>query len=418
MRQHFLFLILAVAILQSCTKDLGTIDVTYTKATAIYGDLNAVRSTPLLDAPKEIDNPGKIFVSNNFLLIGEEEMGIHVIDNSDPNNPIPARFINIPGNREFYVKGNTLYAESYYDLVKIDLSDLQQPTLVSRLEYAFGEELKNDKGEVFVGFSFERVTESMKANDPIRQQPWGEQETYYYDYAQRLIPPSSVPASFAGTSSEAIGSVNRIATVDEYVYVVSRSQLNTFRDNGQLELIASDQVHWNMETIFPEGDRLFVGTRNSMEIFSIENRDQPQQVSSFFHATSCDPVYPDGDVAYVTLRTGDFSDCPGDVNALHVVDISNVQLPRQIQEITMASPYGLSLIGDRLYVGEGVNGIKVFDATDRSNLTLEKSDETVEAYDIIRHPNRTDMILIAGTNGLQQYKVEGGDLSLMSELQY
>lgn len=418
MRQHLLLSLLAVAILQSCTKDLGTVEVTYTKATAIYGDLEEVRNTPLLDAPKEIDNPGKIFVSNDFLLIGEEEEGIHVIDNSDPNNPTPTRFVNIPGNREFYVKGNTLYAESYYDLVKIDLSNVQQPNLVSRLEYAFGEELKNDKGEVLVGFNFERVTESMKISNPIHQQPWGQQDTYYYDYAQRLIPPSSVPASFAGTSNGAIGSVNRIATVDNYVYVVSRSKLNTFKDDGQLELIASDNVHWTMETIFPEGDRLFIGTNNSMEIFSIENREQPQQVGSFFHATSCDPVYPNGDVAYVTLRTGDFSDCPGDVNALHVVDISDVQFPNQIQEITMASPYGLSLIGDRLYVGEGTNGIKIFDATDRSNLILEKSDETVEAYDIIRHPNRNDFILIAGTNGLQQYKVEDGDLSLMSELSY
>ncbi|MEM8526068.1 MAG: hypothetical protein AAGG68_15625 [Bacteroidota bacterium] len=418
MRQHFLLLFLAVAILQSCTKDLGTIDVTYTKATAIYGDLETVRNTPLIDAPKEIDNPGKIFVSNDFLLIGEEEKGIHLIDNSDPENPTPIHFINVPGNREFYVVNNTVYAESYYDLVKIDLTNLQQPVLSNRLRNAFGEEIKNDKGETLIGFNFERVTESMKPNHPVRQQRWGQQETYYYDYLQNLIPPSAVPASFAGSSGGAIGSVNRIAKVDNYVYVVSRSKLNTFKDNGALELIASDDVFQTMETIFPDGDRLFIGTRNSMEIFSIENREQPQQMGNFFHGTACDPVYPDGDVAYLTLRTGDFSDCPGDVNALHVLDVTDIQFPNQIQEITMASPYGLSLIGDRLYVGEGRNGIKIFDATDRRNLTLEKSDESVEAYDIIRHPNRTDLILIAGTDGLKQYKVEGGDLSLMSQLLY
>ncbi|MEM6697343.1 MAG: hypothetical protein AAF599_03035, partial [Bacteroidota bacterium] len=209
-----------------------------------------------------------------------------------------------------------------------------------------------------------------------------------------------------------------IATVDEYVYVVSRSKLNTFKDDGQLALIASDNVHWSMETIFPEGDRLFIGTRNSMEVFSIVNREQPRQVSSFFHANSCDPVYPDGDVAYVTLRTGDFADCPGDVNALLVLDIDDVSFPTQIQEIVMDSPYGMSLLADKLYVGEGANGLKIFDATDRRNLKLEKSDANVEAYDIIRHPNRTDLILIAGTNGLQQYKIEDGDMSLMSQLFY
>ena len=85
-------------------------------------------------------------------------------------------------------------------------------------------------------------------------------------------------------------------------------------------------------------DRLFVGTQNSMEVFGLANPESPNHVGSFWHATSCDPVYPVDDVAYVTLRTGDFSNCPGDINALVVLDITNVSNPREEQEITMKSP--------------------------------------------------------------------------------
>ncbi|MEM9887147.1 MAG: hypothetical protein AAF849_14735 [Bacteroidota bacterium] len=418
MKKYFFYLLLAGILLQSCSKDLGTMEVTYTKATAIYGDLESVRNTPLIGETMEIENPGKIFVAEDFLLIGEEGRGIHVMDNSDPENPISSSFLNIPGNREFYVQGSILYAESYYDMLKIDLSNINQPQLDTRIEAALGEVLKNDRDETLIGFDFEIVTEKVSVDHPIAQKIWGDQNYYFYDYTQRIIPPSAVPASFAGSSSNAIGTVNRIAFAEDHVYLISRSKLTTFSDQGSFELLSSEQVGRDMETIYPDGSHLFVGTRNSMLVFDIASPANPNLVSSFFHATSCDPVYPVGDIAYLTLRTGDFGNCPGDINALVVLDVSNISTPVEIREIEMASPFGMTLIEDYLYVGEGENGLKIFDASEREHPKLEKADGEVEAYDIIRHPNRNDLILIAGTNGLQQYKIDGSDLNLLSEVSY
>ncbi|MEM9848960.1 MAG: hypothetical protein AAF847_13820 [Bacteroidota bacterium] len=418
MKKYLFYLLFAGLLLQSCSKDLGSVTVTYTKATAIYGDLDAVRTTPLLGDRTSIENPGKIFVSDDFLLIGEEGKGIHVLDNSDPENPSMISFLNIPGNREFYVQGDVLYAESYYDMLKIDLSDIRQAQIDTRLEEAIADVMTNNRGETLIGFNFEEVTEKVGINSPIAQKIWGDQAFYYYDYTQSIIPPSAVPASFAGSSNSAIGTVNRIAFAEDHVYLISRSKLTTFSDQGTFEQLSSEQVGWDMETIYPDDGNLFVGTRNSMMVFNIENPSTPTFTSSFWHATSCDPVYPDGDIAYLTLRTGDFGNCPGDVNALIVLDISNVQVPTQVEEIAMQSPFGMTIINDYLYVGEGENGLKIFDVSDRRNPKLESSDTSVEAYDIIRHPNRNDMILIAGTNGLQQYQIDGGDLDLLSVVSY
>ncbi len=415
MKKLILFFLPTLFVFHSCSKDFGSVEVTYTKATAIYGDLDEIRQLPLIATAKEVVNPGKIFVGENLLLIGEEKEGIHVIDNIDPANPKVKYFINIPGNREFYVHGHSIYAESYYDMLKIDISNINQPFLETRIENAFAQDFKNVEGKALIGFDFEVVTEKMDEDNDIYQQIWGAQEFYYFDYANQLIPPSAVPSSFAGNSSQGIGSVNRIAYHKENVYVISKTVLSSFSDEDNFSLLASNQIGWEMETIFPYKGRLFIGTRNSMEIFDISNPAQPIQVSSFWHATSCDPVYPFGEVAYVTLRTGDFSNCPGDENALIVLDVKNLSNPLAIQEIEMESPYGLTLTGNKLYVGEGANGLKIFDATDNRQLSLENWDKSIEAYDVIHHPTRNDLLLIAGPQGLGQYKIEGAtDLSLMS----
>ena len=70
-----------------------------------------------------------------------------------------------------------------------------------------------------------------------------------------------------------------------------------------------------METIYPQGDELFVGSQESVRVFDIAEPSAPSFKSSFNHRRSCDPVLPDGDVAYVTLRSNN-SNCPGDNNAL------------------------------------------------------------------------------------------------------
>ena len=47
----------------SCTKDIGTALITYQEATAVYGDLEAIRNQPLNTPTQAVVNPGKIFES-------------------------------------------------------------------------------------------------------------------------------------------------------------------------------------------------------------------------------------------------------------------------------------------------------------------------------------------------------------------
>ncbi len=409
----------------ACKKDLNTATVTYQEATATYGNLEAVRNLPLNNSVRAVENPGKVFVGADFILLGEEEQGVHVINNSDINNPQFINFIDIPGNREFFVKGDFLYAESYYDLIKIDLTDLSNVQLVARANNILQETITNDNGEALLGFTFNEVTKDIDVKSDIYNEIVTEQ-FIYYDFAKQVIPKSAVPSSFAGNSNGKSGTVNRITHAQDHVYVISLNAMAIIDDaNGVFQSVGStSQINFPeaMETIFPYEDKLFVGSRTSMNIYDAANPETPFELYEFQHATSCDPVLPTDDVAYITLRTADFSDCPGNTNALVVLNIENLDNPREEEQINMASPYGMTVIGDRLFVGEGENGLSIFDVSDRKKPISIKKDDGVKAYDIIAHPSNENIVLIAGPNGLSQYTMDGDnsniDLDFNSQIQY
>jgi len=201
--------------------------------------------------------------------------------------------------------------------------------------------------------------------------------------------------------------------------VINRAQIFSFDiSDDQISQHSAyrftENIGWQMETIFAQEDLLYIGSQNGMSIHRL-TASAIRWEGEYFHATGCDPVLPiDDGIAYLTLRSGD--ECPGDINSLNVLDISNSRNPFLIQEIEMTSPFGLSLIGDILYVGEGNNGLRTFDASNRSALSEISHNRDISAYDIIAHPTRTDVVLLASEQGLVQYGVDGDQFNALSEI--
>ncbi len=399
-----------VLVFTSCFKDSGSGTFTFFKATPVYEDLSQAWDGDLVTEARSIVDPGKIYIGDDFILIGEEGKGIHIVNNDDIDNPIPTAFISIPGNKEFFVNENILYAESLSDFVKIDISNMDNIQLVHRNINLISEPLLNDKGETLVDFTFEEVTEKLDLDGELYNALNGGNNFVYFDYLNEIIPSSALPSSFAGSGGSS-GAVNRIAVKDEYIYLIDKFGMTVIEDQGN-SLVKIDEGNirgqGDLETVFADGDLLFFGTSQSVEVFNISNPSQPFQVNAFSHATSCDPVLPKGDVAYVTLRTGMFEDerpCAGTVNQLVTLEIRDESGIVPSSFINMESPYGLTVANTTLYVGEGANGLKIFDVENRYEPSLIKSIENIEAFDIIAHPNRPELILVTGPNGLQQFEV-------------
>ena len=213
------------------------------------------------------------------------------------------------------------------------------------------------------------------------------------------------------------GSFARFSVIDDHMYVLSDTELISYdlADPTKPAIAANTFVGWNIETIFPHGDHLFIGGQAGMYIYDRTNPAEPFEVSRFEHARACDPVFVQNDVAYVTLRNGTV--CQGFINQMEVIDISDLSSPTLIKSYEMENPHGLALRGQQLYLCEGAHGIKVFDTEDLENIDGNQLDkvEDVHAFDAISLS--ASHLLVIGDDGLYQYdSSDPSDLTLLSSL--
>ncbi len=99
------------------------------------GNVKEITSNP----PLPFDNLGKIVVQGNFLYINEQNVGIHIIDNTDPLTPISLAFISIPGCIVYTVNGNIIYANNAEDLVAIQVDNDFMIVEIERTEDFYNE---------------------------------------------------------------------------------------------------------------------------------------------------------------------------------------------------------------------------------------------------------------------------------------
>jgi hypothetical protein len=359
----------------------------------------------LLIAKQPLENPKSFFISSDYILVGERNKGIHIYDNIDMQNPQRMSFIQIPNNREFYVKDNFLYAETLYDFIKIDITDVYNPVLVSRAKNVFWETQYNDKGQALLMFDFERITESFEVNSPEAKEI-KKAGKLFLDYNKNLIPESLIPTSFTGAHGNGKGTLNRITVDYGYIYVISDNTLHIIENGSEISKVGDKNLSDGSETIYSADNRIYIGSTTDMTIFNANNPSNPYRLSTLEHTESCDPVLPRGDVAYYTLRSAANEGCNelGE-NTLNVVDLSNELEPTVVESIELESPYGMTMVMNYLLVGEGANGLTIFDATKPKKIEQVAHVDNVEAFDVMLHPTHSDVIIVSNSTGLQQFQV-------------
>jgi hypothetical protein len=100
---------------------------------------------------REIENPGKIYVINEYLLLVDRLKGVHVFNNENPENPQNIGFIQITGSNDVAVRNNILYADQASDLLAIDISNPENVKLASRVKdvFPFGSQYPQQEGVYF-----------------------------------------------------------------------------------------------------------------------------------------------------------------------------------------------------------------------------------------------------------------------------
>ncbi len=106
----------------------------------IFMHRDNMESVIRLEGPRILENPGKIYIKGHYLFIVEKYLGIHVVDNINPETPDKVGFIHIDGCIDLAVKGNILYADNAVDLVALKFTeDFTSVEVVSRNKNVFPE---------------------------------------------------------------------------------------------------------------------------------------------------------------------------------------------------------------------------------------------------------------------------------------
>ena len=393
----------------SCEENNDDLYADYLVARPLTMSIQEFKNSVEIIAPIPVNESGKIYAYEDYIFVNDKYKGVHVIDNSDPSNPQKVSFIKVAGNVDISVKGDYLYADSITDLMVFDISDIGNIQIVNRLDdvlrdnvvwpaeadfYEYGDwDYEND---ILIGW--EVVTERRLIAE--YDERWGQFDILFAE------------ANDAGNVGQG-GSLARFKIVDDYLYAVDSHNINVF-DIGDLENpVDLEDVFagFDIETIFSNGQYLFLGSMRGMYIYNLSVPASPEFVSEFQHGTACDPVVVDGDYAYVTLRGG--NNCGATESGLFIVDISNISNPELTISYPMEEPYGLGVKDNQLFICDGSSGLKVYDKTDVNNLELLNHFEDIVTFDVIP---LQDHLLMVGDDILYQYEYSPEGISLMNTL--
>jgi uncharacterized membrane protein YciS (DUF1049 family) len=109
----------------------------YTPDVPIYMSYDELRAPLTIDFQRKLQESGKIYIYQDLLLVSEPNKGVHIYDNTAPATPIHKAFIKLPGNLDVAVRNGYLYADSFIDLVIININDLNNIYEISRVESVF-----------------------------------------------------------------------------------------------------------------------------------------------------------------------------------------------------------------------------------------------------------------------------------------
>jgi len=385
-----------------------------------YDDLRAAVTTK---QNIDLENPGKIYYKDNFIFIVEELKGIHVFDNTNPASPVKKTFINLPGVVDISISGNFLYADSFVDLVILDVENIDNikeagrvkdilPYTVPPVEEDFPMAYVDEDRGVVIDWDLKTIKEKIH-NEPY---PW----PIYYKGGMEFLDATNASGASSGVSGSGTGfggSMARFGIKENVLYIVDRNTLKVFDITSKAKPFNMGDFYpgWNIETMFLTENNMFLGTTTGMVIFDISNPLIPTMKTFFNHARSCDPVVVDDTIAYVTLRSG--TTCGGTINCLDVVNIKKINSPSMVATFAMTNPHGLGKKGDLLFVCDGDAGLKIYDASDPKTVgnKLIYTYANINTYDVIPVGN---LLVMIGDDGLYQYDYSDiKSISLLSKIE-
>src|SRR5258706_4935575 len=196
---------------------------------------------------------------------------------------------------------------------------------------------------------------------------------------------NAVDASASATGTG--GSTARFTISGDYLYLADYSSLRVYNISNPNSPVEKPQVPigFDIETIFPYKDKLFIGSTQGMFIYSLTNPAAPLKLGSVLHIRSCDPVVANDSISYSTLQGG--TRCGPAESGLYIYDIKNITSPVLKKLLPLSTPFGLGLKDSVVFVCRGSNGLSAVKVKDPANPTVMYTKSDGDYIDVIPYEN-------------------------------
>ena len=202
----------------------------------VYLSYKDLRASIIEEKNVDLKNPGKIYYKDNYIFIVEELKGIHVYDNINPASPVKKTFVKLPGVVDISISGYILYADSYVDLVVLDVQNIDNIHEVGRIkdilpytvpkagtgnDYPVGP-VDKDKG-VVINWELRIIKEKINNNNnpyPVFM--------LKSSFSMESLNSSGASSGVSGSGVGIGGSMARFGIKDKVLYVVDKNTLKVF----------------------------------------------------------------------------------------------------------------------------------------------------------------------------------------------
>ncbi|MEM6395109.1 MAG: hypothetical protein AAF741_02090, partial [Bacteroidota bacterium] len=218
---------------ESC--DAYTTYIAY-EPVVIYPEDYRVEVIP--EGPRQICTPSGFYYYQDHLMVIEKNEGLHIIDNENPGNPDFVSFLPIQGAVGLAVYEDVLYINNANDLLTFDLSSIEQPRMLNRVEEAFPAYSSfsdnspfGNAGGIIIDYLETEMTQELPCSDAPRNFFWRNDFLLVSQaefVANASADRSSLAMSAPDVSTGIGGSLARFTINNGTLYSVDERDLTTF----------------------------------------------------------------------------------------------------------------------------------------------------------------------------------------------
>ncbi|WP_324770851.1 hypothetical protein, partial [Pokkaliibacter plantistimulans] len=253
----------------------------------------------------EFINTRQTVVVGNYLYIADSDNGFHIVDVTDPANPVLLSTYDTPDEpRGVVIVGNVAYiADEDSGLQIIDISDPTQPTLLGSIGrdngYSFGIAVEGNYAYIASAYGGLHVIDVSDPTQPV------------------LVGQLDYPSS---------GDAMRVVVEGNYAYIADTAggvQIIDITDPTQPSLTANFATSSYAYDLSLSGSTLYVATTSALVVLDVSDPGNPTQLGSYATGGETRGVTVDGNYAYVT-----------DSRTVVMLDVSDPSNPTLVTTLT------------------------------------------------------------------------------------